>query len=243
MFRLEKYILGKADHVSTISEGMIRKVKEKTDISVIHFPNWVDTSLFYPIPDKMMLKQKWGFEKSDHIILYSGNIGEKQGLDNILHVAQRCISNPSLKFVICGNGAYKNRLLELAVIMDLKNVHFMPLQPLDEFNNFLNMADIHLILEKKNASDLVMPSKLTTILAVGGNVIATANEGSSLHHTIKTNNLGVVIEPENIDELHDAILRVCSDKDEWAINARSFATRNLSGAPIMNQFLINIGLS
>lgn len=242
MFRLEKYILGKVDHVSTISEGMIRKVREKTDIKVIHFPNWVDTNIFYPVPDKISMKKKWGFDHHHNVVLYSGNIGEKQGLDNILYVAEKCIPIPSLQFVICGNGAYKSRLLERADIMGLKNVHFMPLIPIEEFNHFLNMADIHLILEKKNASDLVMPSKLTTILAVGGHVIATANPGSSLYHTITENNIGLVIEPENVNQLYEAILQAFAEKPDCTQNARTFATTHLSINTIMNTFLTNIRL-
>ncbi|SEW20687.1 colanic acid biosynthesis glycosyl transferase WcaI [Chitinophaga sp. YR573] len=237
MFKLEKYILEKADHVSTISEGMINKVKQKQDIPVIYFPNWVDTQLFYPLPDKIMLKKKWGFKSDDHIVLYSGNIGEKQGLDNILHVAERC---HNIQFVICGTGAYKGRLLELSVIMGLQNVHFMPLQPIEEFNNFLNMADIHLILQKKNAADLVMPSKLTTILSVGGNIIATASEGTSLYHTIANHNLGLLIEPENIDQLHKAIVQLSATQNNWSPNARTFATSYLSGSTIINQYICSI---
>jgi colanic acid biosynthesis glycosyl transferase WcaI len=233
MFKLEKYILSKADHVSTISEGMINKVKQKQDIPVIHFPNWVDTQLFYPLSDKNKLKEKWGFKGDDHIVLYSGNIGEKQGLDNILHVAKRC---PTIQFVICGTGAYKSRLLQLSA--GLQNVHFMPLQPIEEFNNFLNMADVHLILQKKNAADLVMPSKLTTILSVGGNIIATASEGTSLHHTIAFHNLGLVIEPEDVDQLHNAVLS--ATQKDWSPNARSFATKYLSGSTIINQYICNI---
>jgi len=237
MFRLEKYILGKADHVSTISEGMINKVKQKHDIPVIHFPNWVDTQLFYPLPDKMMLKKKWGFRSDDHIVLYSGNIGEKQGLDNILYVAQRC---HNIQFVICGTGAYKSRLLELSAIMGLQNVHFLPLQPIEEFNNFLNMADTHLILQKKNAADLVMPSKLTTILSVGGNIIATASEGTSLYRTIANHNLGLVIEPEDIDQLHKAVMQLSAIRNNWSPEARTFATSHLSGNTIINQYICSI---
>jgi colanic acid biosynthesis glycosyl transferase WcaI len=51
----------------------------------------------------------------------------------------------------------------------------MPLQPLEMFNRFLNVADIHLVIEKISAGDLVMPSKLTKILAVGELSIVTAS--------------------------------------------------------------------
>jgi colanic acid biosynthesis glycosyl transferase WcaI len=116
----------------------------------------------------------------------------------------------------------------------------MPLQPIEEFNNFLNMADIHLILQKKNAADLVMPSKLTTILSVGGNIIATASEGTSLYHTIANHNLGLVIEPENIDQLHKAVMQLSVTQNNWSRDARTFATSYLSGNTIINEFLHNI---
>ena len=68
----------------------------------------------------------------------------------------------------------------------------MPLQAHSEFNDFLNLADVHLVIQKASASDLVMPSKLTTILAVGGLAIITANPGSGLYSLVKEQNIGVL---------------------------------------------------
>lgn len=52
MFRIEKLILAKADHISSISDGMIRKIIAKCGRSVILFPNWVDTQAFHPLSKK-----------------------------------------------------------------------------------------------------------------------------------------------------------------------------------------------
>jgi len=54
------------------------------------------------------------------------------------------------------------------------------LQPLDKLPAMLSAADIHLVIQKAGAADLVLPSKLTNILAVGGVAIVTAEEDTEL---------------------------------------------------------------
>src|SRR5207237_9418173 len=100
-----------------------------------------------------------------------------------------------IKFVICGSGPYKEKLQMLKETLGLTKVIFYPLQPVNKFNQFLNVADVHLVLQKANASDLVMPSKLTTILSVVVLAIVSANRGTSLHEIISQYNMGILIEP------------------------------------------------
>ena len=197
LFQVEKYILHSADTISSISPGMVHRIQEKAKAPVALFPNWTDTELFYPIEDKANLKTEFGFTPTDKIILYSGAIGEKQGLEAIIEAAKNYLQRPEIKFVICGSGPYKKTLQALAVDLGLHNVIFFPLQPFDKFNRFLNAADIHLVIQKANASDLVMPSKITTILAVGGLAIITANEGSGLYSLIHEYNMGLLVQAEN----------------------------------------------
>ncbi len=242
MFRIESFILGRVDYVSTISEGMIRKIKLKRDINVVSFPNWVDTEMFFPIENNLLTRQKWNFLDTDHIVLYSGNIGEKQGLETILDVAYKFKNMPRVKFIICGNGAYKIRLLDQARKTNIPNLHFIPLQPEEDFNNFLNIADVHLIIQKEDASDLVMPSKLTTILAVGGRVIATAKPQTTLYNVIMNNDIGVVVSPEDPEQLYYAILESTKNIKRIAEKSRKYALENLSIEEIMKSFLDEINL-
>ena len=242
MVAIERFILKRSDYVSTISLGMIRKTQDKVNREVISFPNWVDISCNYPVDDKAKLKTEWGFEKDDFIVLYSGSLGEKQGLPLILDVAEK-ISDPRVKFILCGNGAHKQVLVAAAEKKNLKNITFLPLQPQAKFNDFLNMADLHLILQKKDASDLVMPSKLTTILAVGGVALVTANPGTSLYNVVASNNIGLIAEPENEEKLIELInMHINSDNSHIKINARNYAERKLSLDYIMTNFLEDISV-
>jgi len=234
LFKIEKFILKRCDVVSTISLGMVAKVKNKIKKDVVLFPNWTDTASFFPIENKSEIKKKYGYLPTDKIVLYSGAIGEKQGLDSILNIADQLRHLNNLKFIICGSGPYKKELQNLAEKLDLQNLNFMPLQSHAEFNAFLNLADVHLVIQKAGAIDLVMPSKLTTILAVGGLAIITANEGSGLYSLVKEHNIGVLVDTENHDDLKQCIQDVVTkDFKQINVNARTYAENYLSTDKIL----------
>ncbi|WP_316786297.1 WcaI family glycosyltransferase [Pedobacter frigiditerrae] len=240
LFWLERLILKKVNMVSTISEGMIKRVKAKVYREVVFFPNWVNTDSFYPLMNREELKLEWGYKIEEQIILYSGSIGEKQGLDVIVRIADGLRHLPHLKFIICGTGPYKERLIAMAVTANLSNVFFSPLQQSEVFNRFLNMADLHLVLQKGDASDLVMPSKLTTILAVGGLALVTAHESTTLFDVITQNKMGIVIQPENDVSLKQAIEQFSlATYTEQRLRAREYASKYLNKYNILNAFLAN----
>ena len=117
----------------------------------------------------------------------------------------------------------------------------MALQEKDVFNSFLNLADVHLVLQKQEASDLVMPSKLLNILSVGGLVIVTAAPTTTLFDMIADNNMGIIIPPEDEDALKNAILNSCKqDLIFEKENARKYAEKCLSKNSILKNMLEQI---
>lgn len=245
LYKVERNILTKADFISSISEGMIDKIKAKIDKEVILFPNWADTGFFFPILERETLKTAWGYKPDDIIFLYSGAIGEKQGLENIVSAAEELRNNDDIKFIICGSGPYKDYLIKLAADKGLTNINFVPVQDKEKFNEFLNLGDFHLVLQKSNAGDLVMPSKLTTILAVGGVSIVTSSPGTSLYNVINKHDLGYIIEPDDYLLLVEAIQNAKSDKkvaDVKRSNARKYALQFLDINNVMTAFMDEISV-
>ena len=228
LFKIEKYMLNKCDVINTISGGMVKKVRTKTMKDVLLFSNWTDVNSFYPIEDKVKLMQKFSSQASNKIVMYSGAIDEKQGLDSILAIADQLRNLSNLKFIICGSGPYLEELENLAEQLKLKNVNFMPLQAYSEYD-FLNLADVHLVIQKARAGDLVMPFNLTTIIAAGGLAIITANPGSGLHSLVAEHRIGVLVGAENTNNLKECILQVVSN-DFMAVerNAPRYAEGYLS---------------
>ncbi|WP_282074641.1 WcaI family glycosyltransferase [Maribacter aquivivus] len=242
LYGVEKYIYKNTDIISSISDGMIERIERKADKPISFFPNWTETKNFYPIDDTSKLKIEFGFKPTDYIVLYSGGIGEKQGLDAILTSAKNLVAHQHLQFIICGTGPYKEILKEKAESMNLSNVHFTPLQPKECFNKFLNIADLHLVIQKEKASDLVMPSKLTTILAVGGLALITANPESSLHRVVSKHGMGILVAPENQEALDTGILIGLGELDNQDIKnaARKYAEQYLAIDTIMDNFIEKI---
>jgi len=104
------------------------------------------------------------------------------------------------------------------------------------------MVDVHLILQKKKASGLVMPSKLTTILATGGLVLVSTNFDSGLYKIIDDNKIGVLTEPESVNKLIKSLDKcLFENNDQLKMNARNYAIENLDKETLINNiFELNL---
>ena len=236
--RIERAIMKRFDRISTISAKMLDKVFENGDLSekLIGFPNWADLEKIYPLSECEFFRKEWGVNEETVVVLYSGNMGEKQGLEMIIEVARLLSWDPNLLFVLCGTGAAKERLIDMA--WGMKNVRFMPLQPFDRFNKLLNTADIHLLPQIDDAVDIVMPSKLTGILACGGIVIAISRAGTELADVVQEGG-GIICDPGESVRVAEAIKAIASDhilQSEIRIKARNYAETHLSKDIILTDF-------
>ncbi len=228
------------DQVSTISSTMLARVSrlQVEEIRTFFFPNWVDVRHIYPSPKGHNLRQEWGFTKTQKIILYSGNMGKKQGLEIVLDAAARLAeTSPNAVFLMVGEGAAKTDLVAECKKRNLQNIVFKPLQPLESLPDLLVMADIHLVIQKRGIADAVMPSKLTGILAAGGHSIITADEQTELgQFAIQNPGIAELIEPENKEALIQAIYRMLSRQGSAAdFNsiARGYAEQYLAMDVVM----------
>ncbi len=113
----------------------------------------------------------------------------------------------------------------------------LPLQPADKLNELLNLADIHLLPQVANAADLVMPSKLTGMMASGRPVIATAQARSQLAEVLKGR--GVVTPPGDVEAFSCALDHLARDSEErsrMGANARKFAVEHMDRDQILRRF-------
>ncbi|EPV6874484.1 colanic acid biosynthesis glycosyltransferase WcaI [Escherichia coli] len=201
----ERSGLHNVDNVSTISRSMMNKAIEKgvAADNVIFFPNWSEIARFQHVADADVdaLRNQLGLPDNKKIILYSGNIGEKQGLENVIEAADLLRDEP-LIFAIVGQGGGKARLEKMAQQRGLRNMQFFPLQSYDALPALLKMGDCHLVVQKRGAADAVLPSKLTNILAVGGNAVITAEAHTELGQLCETfPGIAVCVEPESVEAL------------------------------------------
>lgn len=246
--KAEGVILSSTDWVTTISAGMQKKISDKSlkMRNQCLFPNWADLSSFAPRHADELKLQHLGFPLYKRMVFYSGAVGEKQGLEAVIEIACKAMNAfPELVFVISGSGPYVKKLETLAEEKGTDNLYFISLQPANVFNELLNHAFIHLVIQKGKAGDLLLPSKLTNILAVGGLSIVTAEEGTTLYDIVAGNNMGVVVAPENSEALWKALAHLCSNPVTISTiksNAFLFAQRNLRKENVIDSFLKEISI-
>jgi colanic acid biosynthesis glycosyl transferase WcaI len=235
---IERKILNMFSRISTISEGMIDKAISKGVDSkrLILFPNWSEINKFRDIQKDNQILINMGIEPTKKIILYSGNLGEKQGLENVLYAAKDLEKNNNIFFIIIGDGAAKKNLIKLAKLLKLENLKFLPLQPFKNLPKILACADCHLIIQKIGIADAVLPSKLTNIFAVGGNSVITADKGTFLGNLCeKYEGISTLVKPECLDDLKKGILETIEIKKP-NVTATKYAERYLDKEIILENF-------
>ena len=239
LYAVERFILRRCTAVSVISEGMVRKVADKRILNfpALLFPNWVDEGYIRPLPRAASLRAELGLHDTDKVILYAGSLGEKQGLDLIIEAARSFAARPEVKFLIFGVGGIRTKLADLAQAYHLTNVAFHPLQPYEKLSALLATADVHLVLQRKSASDLVLPSKLTGILAAGGRAVVSAVPGTTLYDVVAKHQMGILIEPESLEALTTGIEQALTDtRVPYRQNARQYAEQYLSKETVLTTF-------
>lgn len=239
----ERSGLHHVDNVSTISRSMMNKAQEKGVAAdkLIFFPNWSEVARFREVSATQVavLRAHLGLPEEKKIILYSGNIGEKQGLENVVEAAAQRQRQPWL-FVIVGQGGGRARLEKMVSERGLCNVLFFPLQPYDALPVLLKMGDCHLVIQKRGAADAVLPSKLTNILAVGGNAVITAEPQTELGQLCAAHpGIAVCVEPESVPALVAGIDAALSIPRENRL-AREYAERTLEKENVLKQFIADI---
>lgn len=194
MIGIERRILRAFDRVSTISPQMRSRLEGKgvAPEKLLEVRNWTDLSAIVPGDSNTPLRAKLGLKATDIVVLYSGAMSEKQGLELIVAAAATTRdSHPSIHYILCGNGPQRDQLTELA--SGLPNVHFIDLQPVERFSELLVTADIHCMPQKAKAADLVLPSKLSGMLASGRPIVVMAEPGTGI--ALETEDAGLVVPP------------------------------------------------
>jgi colanic acid biosynthesis glycosyl transferase WcaI len=239
----ERWVMAKFDRTSSISGKMVNRLLEKGIAAgrAVVFPDWVDTADVQADQDGgNLFRQKMGLKTEDFVVLYSGNMGRKQGLEIVLEVADSLRDVPGLVFVLAGEGAARDDIEREALRLNLSNVKLMPLVPSEELVDLLSSANLHLVVQKRGAADFVLPSKLITILSIGGTAILTADPSTELGQVVLQNpGIAILVDPENPKALTEAVRLAKMNKDllrRFNPIAREYAERVLDKRSILNQF-------
>lgn len=173
------------------------------------------------------------------VVTYIGTLGMAHHLETFLEAAHRFRNEPEVRFQIVGEGARRSALEAQARQMRLGNVLFAGEQPRESVPGWI--AGSHLcvvLLRKTGVFQTVVPSKMLEIMAAGCPlVLGVAGAAKSL---LEKAGAGIAFEPENADQLVEAIRRMKADpklRNGCAENGRRFVAAEFNRKALALKYL------
>ncbi|HIF24138.1 MAG TPA: glycosyltransferase WbuB, partial [Gemmatimonadetes bacterium] len=209
----ERWLLRMADCVVVIHDRFAQRVVEDFGLDadrVLVVRNWTHLR---PVPDidRPATRAKFGWGE-ETVVLHAGNMGIKQGLDNVLDAARIAAEKSShIRFVLLGNGVEKPRLADAGA--NIPTLQFIDSLSDDDFAAALRAADILLVNEKAGVSEMAVPSKLTSYFSTGRPVLAATDVGGITADEVRASKGGIVVRAGDPEQLLDAAIALGGDTD------------------------------
>ena len=209
LYSLERMAYKKAALISTLTEGMRNRITSKPVPAekVTLFPAPADRDLFLVQRnvEGKSFRSTHGLTGS-FLVVHSGNMGVKQGLDVVLGAAELSRDHPDIVYLLVGDGAMRSQLEASARARKLSNVRFLPVQSPQQFPQLLAAADVALITQQRSVANILFPSKTVSLMAAGCPIVASVNSESEVARVVEKSGAGIVIEPEDAGSLFQTVM-------------------------------------
>jgi colanic acid biosynthesis glycosyl transferase WcaI len=227
-----------AGRVGVVAEGF-RRYLEGGGIGtgkIQRLRNW--TRRVEPSETASETRLRLGWGPDDFVALHGGNMGHKQGLDNLLDTAA-LLRSEGVRIVLVGDGNDRKRLQQRARELTLTNLDFVELQGAGRWEETLQAADVLLVNQRASVTDMSLPSKLTSYFAAGRPVVAAASEDSETAREIESAGAGLVVPAAEPAAFCSAILSLKRDltrAKELGARGKTYAETVLSAATILGEY-------
>lgn len=204
-----KITYNSAKHLTVLSNGFKEKLASrgvnKDKISIIH--HWSrDKALDkdQKIPNNILAK----FNSGHFHILYAGNIGLAQSLDNVIKAFEILEHKyPAIHFHLLGDGVERQNLIDLVQKKSLSNIHFLDRVDSSEVAKYLSCTDALLVhLKDEPLFRITIPSKIIAYLNAGKPILLGLK--GDAQEIIEESNAGVVFQPDNAEDLAQKITQL-----------------------------------
>jgi colanic acid biosynthesis glycosyl transferase WcaI len=247
LYSLEAWAYRGACAVSGISAGMLTAFEKKGVPAGKrwYFPNWTDGApLHAPEGAAEQFRACHGIPREALLVIYSGNIGKKQGLEIVVEAAKvlRDWNGESVlapvRILIIGDGAARSSLAAELERDSLLCVRLLPLLGSAEFLAALSAMDVGLITQAAGTGQYFFPSKLLTLLSAGRPVVTVADETSELAKAVADGGFGLNVLPGRAAELAEALRLLAADRGQLTkMAAETIWVRQFSRERVLAEYV------
>ena len=183
-----------------------------------------------PVEHNPNILKKYGLDGKFNII-FGGNMGKPQQLENIVLLAQNISHLEDVQFVIIGQGTEVDHLKLVVLGKKLSNFKFLDNVDRTEYFNLLSQCNIGLISLHKNFTIPNTPMKLNDYLNAGIPVLASIDRVTDLGKILIKNEMGRFAYADEPEALKTAFLQLYNNdnlRERMSVNGKQFCKENLS---------------
>ena len=211
---IEGRALSRAAGLVVLHRQFVRQVRELTGVPaerVQVIRNWSKPQV--PTRGAAETRALMGWTDDEVVVVHSGNMGMKQGLENVVHAARVADEREApVRFVLMGDGSQRPALEGLG--RDVERLSILPPAEEGMFVDILRAADALLVNEKPGVTEMSVPSKLTAYFAAGRPVVLASEPDSPAASEVAEAGAGPRVASGDPDALVEVVLALAADRDE-----------------------------
>lgn len=211
----EKKLYKEADFIGCMSEGNIDYVLKHN--------NFVNPSKLHELKNfqkpykstdnsRQFLKEKYKLNNK-FVVVFGGNMGKPQQLENVLTLAQAAMAYPDIVFLLLGEGVQMNRISGLIEKQNISNIYLNSTIPKQEYQDLISICDIGLISLNQDFTIPNIPSKALDYLNVGLPILASLDKATDFGSILDRYNLGLWVHATQPEELIEKLLNLYHNKE------------------------------
>lgn len=208
---LVSWIYRNSDLLLVPSQGFRPSIRQwgGLDNQITYIPNWAEDD-YLSIPQVKPLHK-------DFRMLFAGNLGHAQALEVLLAAAQLTRTNDKIQWHVMGDGSRRDWLLEQISAENLQNVIYHERRPVEDMPKVYQQFDALLVLLNEDpVMDVVLPSKVQSIMAAGKPVLASG--GSEMQRVVREANCGVAVPAGKPERLAEAAIQLSQLTQEQCLS-------------------------
>lgn len=223
-YSLQKIAYKNADYINVISEDMKQKVivqgVSQNKINVV--VDWCDNTVIKEIEwEKNKFVEKYQLSKDKFYVQYAGTMGFVFDYKMVLKVAEILKGYNNIEFQMIGQGSQKELFIEECKKLNLNNVVFYPLEPLEMVPHVYSASTVELIPLKKGIIGNSVPSKASQLMACNRPVINSVDKDSTYYRMFNENQMGISASNEDPNSVAEAIIELYNDSSKRQLYAEN----------------------
>lgn len=188
-----------------------RKMPPRHHHRIVMIPNWSDERRVSPVPDEENMFRQQHVPSECFVVQYAGRLGEKHTLEPLIDAA-RLLGDSGTLFQFVGDGAKRSTLEALAARDGLRNVQFLPYQPMRRLSEMLSAADVAVVCLELGHTGISVPSKAYGVIASGTPIVGILDPAGEIGRMIREVGCGVLVEPTG-ERIAEVIRGLMADPD------------------------------